>query len=88
VTYALAGRNDEARMLLDDLEREVYQWDTWGLAEFYATLGDRDGAFRWLETAYDQHHSYIPWLNEFPAFRPLRDDPRFQDLLRRIDSPE
>jgi len=88
VTYALAGRNDEARMVLDELEKEVYQWDTWGLAEIYATLGDKDGAFRWLEAAYEQRHSYIPWLNEFPAFEPLRDDPRFGDLLRRLNLPE
>jgi TolB-like protein/tetratricopeptide (TPR) repeat protein len=88
VTYALAGRNDEALMVLDELEKEVYQWDTWGLAEIYATLGDKDGAFRWLEAAYEQRHSYIPWLNEFPAFEPLRDDPRFQDLLRRMKFPK
>jgi TolB-like protein/Tfp pilus assembly protein PilF len=87
VTYARAGRTDEARKFLDELEKEVYQWDTWGLAEIYATLGDKDGAFRWLEAAYQQRHSYIPWLNEFPAFEPLRDDPRFQDLVRRSKSP-
>lgn len=87
ITYALAGRNDEARMVLDELEKEVYQWDTWGLAEIYATLGDRDGAFRWLEAAYQQRHSYIPWLNRFPALEPLRDDPRFQDMVGQLNLP-
>jgi TolB-like protein/tetratricopeptide (TPR) repeat protein len=87
VSYALAGRTDEAREVLDELEKEVYEWDTWGIAEIYATLGDKEGALKWLEAAYEQRHSYIPWLNEFPAFEPLREDQRFQDLVRRSKSP-
>ncbi len=86
-TYALAGRTAEARRLLADLEREPDVWNTWGIAEIYTALGDKDAAFRWLQAAYDQGHSYIPWLQWNPNFAPLRDDPRFEALRRRLRLP-
>jgi Predicted integral membrane protein len=62
---------------------------------FYAQLGQRDEAFAWLEKAYDERSfsmvefKYHP-MAEFsyhPMFDPLRSDPRFQDLLRRMNFP-
>ena len=44
-------------------------------------------AFRWLEAAYRERHSFMPWMKDNSAYAPLRSDPRFQDLLRRIGSP-
>ncbi|MFG1690651.1 TPR end-of-group domain-containing protein [Gemmatimonadota bacterium] len=85
--YALAGRSEEAREFAREMQENFTQWDTWGLAEIYATLGDNDEAMRWLEEAVDQRHSYIMWINHFPPFRPLRDDPRFQELARRVGAP-
>jgi hypothetical protein len=54
-------------------------WPTWGLAEIYTALGDKDEAFRWLEAAYEQRNGYLPGMGHNPFFAPLRDDPRFQD---------
>ena len=86
-TYAEFGREAEARAVAHELEESPTGWDAWGLAEIYATLGETDEALRWVEAAIDQRHSYIPWLNRFPAFKSLRDDPRFQDLARRGNAP-
>jgi hypothetical protein len=58
-----------------------------GPAEICTALGEKDDAFRWLEAAYEQRNGYLPWINQDPFFRPLRDDPRFQDLLRRMNVP-
>jgi hypothetical protein len=60
-------------------------WDTWGLAEIYTALGKKDEAFHWLEAAYEQHHAYIQWILRNPNFKPLRDDPRFKDLAKRLN---
>jgi len=54
-------------------------------AEIYAHLGDKDQAMRWLEESYEKHEFFLTFLTVAPAFGPLRDDPRFQDLLRRMN---
>jgi tetratricopeptide (TPR) repeat protein len=88
-TYALAGRQDEARLVLAELEADPTTWDTWFIAQIYAVLGGKDEAFRWLEAAYEHpRHPYLPWIRHPPAFKPLHDDPRFGDLLRRMNLPE
>ena len=90
-TYAQAGRKDEARELLAKLLRERKargRWAGWFLGEIYAALGDKDEAFRWLEAAVKERMTFIPWMRQNPAYAPLRTDPRFQDLVRRMRLPE
>lgn len=87
-TYALAGRREEALKIAAELGDEGNTWDTWYLAEIYAALGEKDEAFRWLEAAYEQRHPYFPWIGWNPHYETLRDDPRFQDLLGRINLPD
>jgi tetratricopeptide (TPR) repeat protein len=64
------------------------------LGETYADLGDKDHAFFWLEEAYkhrDMHWTAmdlaLEWINGEPMLDPLRSDPRFKDLARRIGLP-
>jgi hypothetical protein len=46
--------------------------------------GDTSGAFEWLEAAYRQRHPDLVRLKTEKFYAPLRGDPRFQDLLRRV----
>jgi serine/threonine protein kinase/Flp pilus assembly protein TadD len=87
-SYALAGRRDEALEIAAELESQPQAWYTWGLAEIYAALGEKDKAFRWLEEAYEQRHSYLPWLRWNPNYAPLFDDPRFDEIARRMNLPD
>jgi serine/threonine protein kinase/tetratricopeptide (TPR) repeat protein len=57
------------------------------IAVFYAQLGQRDEAFAWLEKGYDERSTWMAELINHPRFDPLRSDPRFQDLLRRMNFP-
>jgi tetratricopeptide (TPR) repeat protein len=57
-------------------------------AQYYAQLGDKEQAFAWLEKAYEKHDSNLFRLKYHALYDPLRDDPRFQDLLRRMNFPE
>ncbi len=86
-TYALAGRLDEARKILAELEeKEATPWGAFGLAVLYTALGEKDEAFRWL--AYEPHHAWVPGVRVMPCFEPLWDDPRLKDLLQRMNLPE
>jgi hypothetical protein len=58
------------------------------LARNYAGLGRMDEAFEWLERAYDERDGSLAFIKTDPAYDGLRSDPRFQDLLRRINFPE
>jgi serine/threonine-protein kinase len=51
----------------------------------HAALGEKDQAFELLEKAYDEHEGTLWLLKVSPKFDTLRDDPRFQDLLRRMN---
>lgn len=50
----------------------------------FAGLGDKDKAMTWLEKAYDDRADGLTWLNVEPMLDEVRNDPRFQDLIRRI----
>ena len=51
-------------------------------------LGDENRTLELLNNALDQGFSSVQWANIYPQFDPLRDDPRFQDLLRMSLSPK
>jgi TolB-like protein/Flp pilus assembly protein TadD len=85
-TYAVAGRRDEALEVLAELEKqEPYPFGAFGLADLYTALGMKDEAFQWLN--YEHNHCWVPWSRVLPQFRSLRDDPRFDDLLRKMNLP-
>lgn len=54
----------------------------------YAALDQKDQAFAWLEKGYEQRALWLIWVESDPTFEPLRSDPRFHDLLRRMNFPE
>ncbi len=53
-----------------------------GFVEIYAQLGEKDRAFEQLEKAFEQNET-VSSLKEDPRWDPLRDDPRFPDMVRR-----
>jgi hypothetical protein len=61
--------------------------DAFLLALAYAQLGRSDEAFRELETAYRGRTPWMLWLELEPRLEPLRDDPRWAALVRRMDYP-
>jgi TolB-like protein/DNA-binding winged helix-turn-helix (wHTH) protein/Tfp pilus assembly protein PilF len=57
-------------------------------AIFYAELRERERAFYWLERGYRERSQAYSALNVDPCWDPLRDDPRFKDLVRRVGLPQ
>jgi len=84
--YAHMGKQDEARKILRRLEKLPSSQfvSPIGIAVVYSSLGDKGRALQSLAKAIDEHDASVSDLAILPAFDPLRDDPRFQNLLRRI----
>jgi TolB-like protein len=57
---------------------------SWQIGTLYTRAGQKDEALEWLEKAYEAHDQNMPYIAVDPIFDILRDDPRFQDLLRRM----
>jgi len=58
------------------------------VADLYLFAGDTDRALDWLENGYEARDPAMPYIACDPTFDPLRDDPRFQEILRRMNFPE
>jgi hypothetical protein len=58
------------------------------IARFYADLGDEEQAFRWLDTAYREHDWLLIGSNTYFQLAPLRSDPRFAELVRKVGLPQ
>lgn len=86
---ALAGRRAEALQTLDSLRRIATRRyvSAEGFAAIYTGLGDTDRAFEELERAYRDKSFTLRFLAKNPVFAPLRSDPRFADLVRRMGLP-
>jgi tetratricopeptide (TPR) repeat protein len=86
-TYAVSGRKTEARKLLAELQRlsEQSYVPATNVALVYTGLGEKDKAFAWLDKAVEEHSFSLAYVKVEPRFDPLRSDPRFADLLHRIN---
>jgi hypothetical protein len=60
----------------------------YNIAALYAELGQNDQAFRWLDTAYQERDRYLLFLKTDFLLDPLRSDPRFADLVRKVGLPQ
>ena len=57
----------------------------YNFALIYAGLGDKDQAFAWLDKAYEEHSQQLSLLKSNPLFDSLRSDPRYTELLRKVN---
>ena len=82
-----AGQVARARYALGKFRETNRRWKTdpvGMLALAYTGMGNKDEAFTWLQKAFAEHSIVLLALKVDPAYDPLRSDPRFQDLLRRL----
>jgi TolB-like protein/DNA-binding winged helix-turn-helix (wHTH) protein/Flp pilus assembly protein TadD len=88
--YARMGRRAQARAALaKSLQLSKGKPVSSGaVALIHAALGDKDESFQWLEKACTERSSFMTSLKYWSVFDPLRADPRFADLLRRVGLPQ
>src|SRR5215510_3917572 len=85
--YASAGHHPEAQAILAELEKLSKQKyvASFPIAAVYGALGKRDEAFKQLEKAYAERSWAMGMLKVNPVFDSLRSDPRFSELLQRVN---
>jgi serine/threonine-protein kinase len=84
--YGVAGRKDEARRILAELEAESANRyvSPYTLAAIHIPLGETEAALDKLERAFERRDRGIIWMKVSPRLDPIRAEPRFTDLLRRM----
>jgi len=88
-SYGKAGKAKEALQILDELT-ELAKWKYVAphfFAGIHIGLGDNDRAVECLEKSYEEHSHWLIYLHIDPSMNELRNDPRFQNLLRRVGLP-
>jgi tetratricopeptide (TPR) repeat protein len=84
--YGRSGQQEQARHALEQLEqlKRRRPMDPAPILLAQIGLGNKEAAFAWLEEAYSEHSTALPSLKVNPIYDPLREDPRFHGLMRRI----
>jgi serine/threonine protein kinase/tetratricopeptide (TPR) repeat protein len=87
--YGLSGDTTGAQKILNEWRARTQHGyvPSYFFAQVYVALGEKDNGLAWLEKAYAEHDSRLVQLAVDPAFDPVRSDPRFQDLKRRLRFP-
>jgi TolB-like protein/Tfp pilus assembly protein PilF/tRNA A-37 threonylcarbamoyl transferase component Bud32 len=83
-SHALAGNASEARRVLNGMLNSQEPVSPFFIALVYTALGDKGAAFKWLGKAIDERSGSVRYLRIEPRLDPLRPDPRFDLLLRRV----
>jgi TolB-like protein len=91
-SYAMAGRREDALRIVEVMDERALPKDVLHAAFVYAALGDKDEAVRRLKQSYAARVDWFPWIVVPHAYggvlEGLRDDPRFQQLVARLDLPD
>ncbi len=90
LAYAHAGQREKAMAIVErwkGAEQRKYVMN-YLVAEAYAALGDKDAAFAELEKAYQNHDWFLQRIKTDPNIDPLRDDPRLDALIKRLNFPQ
>ena len=87
--YARAGRANEARSILEELNQRVSDGlvSDFDMAAFHVALGDGDRALAVLERGYARRDYWLPEMTAWPWFDSLRTNSRHQELLRKMNVP-
>ena len=91
--YGISGRREEALRTIRDVKALVHQpgfedyYLELQIASIYAALNEHDHAFEWLSKILGQHTYSMIYMTMDPRFDGLRTDPRYTDLLRRMNLP-
>ena len=88
-TYAVAGRYEDARVIVQQLHEQASERyvTPYMFGRIYTGLDAKDDAFRWLTAAYQERAPWMVLLKRDPRLDRLRGDPRYEELVKRMNYP-
>ncbi len=85
------GNIGSSKKYLNELQKKYREQASgspaWFIALYYCTRNDFETAFEWLQKSYERHEAEMIWLREEPLLIPLRNDPRYLDLYKKVGFP-
>jgi serine/threonine protein kinase/tetratricopeptide (TPR) repeat protein len=88
IAYALSGDHARAREILSKLKNPSQPYlPAFSIATVYAGLADKEQTIFWLNKGYEERNDDMIYMKIEPVLDPIRSDPRFQDLIRRVGFP-
>lgn len=87
--YAITGKQAQAEQVLQELEAmgKTGYVSPYAPALVYLGLGDRETTLRLLNRCFDERTNWMVWLLKDPRWDPMRSDPRFQEIVRKVGFP-
>jgi adenylate cyclase len=87
--YLESGWQGMTRKMIDiSLQnKDKFQFSPGRIAEYYVYLNEKEKALDYLENAFDERDSIIPSIKIDPIWQPLHDEPRFQNIINKMDFP-
>jgi TolB-like protein/DNA-binding winged helix-turn-helix (wHTH) protein/Flp pilus assembly protein TadD len=88
--YAVAGQRDDALRILEQLDRDHHHHylNPYGKGQIYSALRELDEAFHWFDVAFRDRSAWMAVIKADPLLDVLRSDPRYHDLLHRMNFPQ
>jgi hypothetical protein len=86
LVFAAMGRGAQALAIVDTLKNAA-PGNATGIAQTYFALGDRDHGLEQLTKAFDARVGTVRWAMVDPSYESVRQDPRFQALVARLNFP-
>jgi tetratricopeptide (TPR) repeat protein len=89
IAYVRAGQREKALEVVSEMEKSKdYWWYAYALAGVYAAMGEKDKAIDCLESAVKLHGDFVPWMGVDFSLKPIYNEPRFRDLVSKLNLPE
>jgi len=91
VNHHMDGNSQEGKRYLSELKKRYQEGGSgspaWFIALYYCHIENYQNAFEWLQKSYDRHEVEMTWFREEPLLIPLREDPRYKELYRKVGFP-
>ena len=87
MAYYSLGRKEESEAALAEFVENYQAFGAYNVAQAYAFCGEVDRAFQWLQKAYVQHDGGMFLVMVDPLLKNLKPDPRYKDLLKKMNLP-